>query len=84
MKMNVTVSNFLEILVERGSILKSQVSLGGRYHVALQDLVRLGYANLTQDGKYLPTDSGKEALASTPRHTSGCGDARSKMKPRSR
>jgi len=82
-KMNVTESNFLGILIAHGRVPKSKVSLGGRYHVALQGLCRLGYASLKAEGLdqvYVPTEEGIAALAETSRNETGT-DARSKMVP---
>lgn len=78
-KMNITESNFLGILVTNKQIPKNKVSLGGRYHVALQGLCRLGFAVLN-GGIYAPTEAGIAALAATKRNEVGT-DVRSKMAP---
>lgn len=82
-KMNVTESNFFGILIAKGGIYKNQVSLGGRYHIALQGLCRLGLAELLCYDKpalaqYVPTPAGVAADAAVKRNEVGT-DVRSKM-----
>jgi len=89
-KMNVTESNFLGLLITKKFIAKSEVSMAGRYHVALQGLCRLGFAVLETPkpgmvgvAKYIPTPAGIAAHATTTRHEDGA-DRRSKMKYKAR
>ena len=77
MKLNVTETNMLAVLVQRNGVPKAQVAPGGRYHVALAGLCRAGAAVLA-DGKYAPTEAGRAHLAGAALSEGGI-DARSKM-----
>jgi hypothetical protein len=82
-KLNITETNMLAVLKQRGAVPKRGVSPGGKYHVALAGLVRAGYATLENpldnSATYKPTENGLRYLAEAELSAGGI-DSRSKMK----
>lgn len=76
-RLNVTATNMLAAARKHGGVPKAKVSPGGRYHVALMDAVRAGYAELA-DGVFRVTAAGAAYLDGTELRDGA--DARSRMK----